>query len=146
MLLSPPLAEVMHLCVVEWRPAAYAEWRGSSAARHMRLELALQPVASGAPLQAVTRIELRWQYEWRGWRRLRGAVPAAHFAARAAGEQAAAGIAAAFAEGRHLAYRPAEVTTTHIAGPPMLTDAVPLSATTVLPGSAVLPAEDISAA
>ena len=153
MLLSPPLAEVLHMCIVEWRPPAYAEWRGSSAARHMRLELALHAVTPDAQ-QAVTRVELRWQYEWRGWRRLRGAVPAAHVAARAAGEQAAARIAAAFAEGRHLAYRPGEApntSNTPIAGPPMLADAVPVSATTLLPGgSAVLPAvplaEDISAA
>ena len=149
LLLSPPLAEVLHLCVVEWRPPAYAEWRGSSAARHMRLELSLQR-SPDAP-QAVTRVELRWQYEWRGWRRLRGAVPEAHLAARAAGTQAAVRVAAAFAEGRHLAYRPAEAPTTPIAGPPMLADAVPVSATTVLPGSAVsvaaaVLAEDISAA
>ena len=148
LLLSPPLAEVLHLCVVEWRPPAYAEWRGSSSARHMRLQLSLQRSADEP--QAVTRVELRWQYEWRGWRRLRGAVPAAHVAARAAGEQAAACIAAAFAEGRQLANRSAEAPTTPIAGPPMLADAVPVSATTVLPGSEVLPAvplaKDISAA
>ena len=142
---------MLHLCVVEWRPPAYVEWRGSSAARHLRLELALHR-SPDAP-QAVTRVELRWQYEWRGWRRLRGAVPAAHAAARAAGEHAAARIAAAFAEGRHLANRPAEAPTTPIAGPPVLADAVPVSITTIgelplpLP-SAVLPAvpfEDIHA-
>ena len=147
LLLSPPLAEVLHLCVVEWRPLAYAEWRGSSAARHLRLELSLQR-SPDAP-HAVTRVELRWSYEWRGWRRLKGAVPAAHVAARAVGEQAAARIAAAFAQGLHLAYRPAEAPTTPIAGPPTLADAVPVSVTTVLPSSAVpehaVPLEDIHA-
>jgi hypothetical protein len=110
----------------------------------MRLELLLQR-SPDAP-QAATRVELRWSYEWRGWRRLKGAVPAAHVAARAVGEQAAARIAAAFAQGLHLAYRPAEAP---VAGRTTLADAVPVSVTTVLPGSAVpelaVPLEDIHA-
>lgn len=143
LLLSPPLAEVLHLCVVEWRPLAHAEWRGSSAARHMRLELSLQR-SPDAP-QAVTRIELRWSYEWRGWRRLKGAVPAAHVAARAVGEQAAARIAAAFAQGLHLAYRPAEAPV--VASPTTLAGAIPVSVTTVLPTvpELAVPLEDIHA-
>ena len=149
LLLSPPLAEVLHMCVVVWRPPAYAEpayaeWRGSSAARHLRLELSMQRLPD-AP-QAVTRVELRWSYEWRGWRRLTGAVPAAHVAARAVGEQAAARIAAAFAQGLHLPVRPAAAP---VAGPTTLADAVPVSVTTVLPGSAspelAVPLEDIHA-
>ena len=137
LLLSPPLAEVLHLCVVEWRPPAYAEWRGSSAARHMRLDLSL--LRSPTAPQAVTRVELRWSYEWRGWRRLKGAVPAAHVAARAVGEQAAARIAAAFAQGLHLA--------SVVASPPTLAHPVPVSVTTVLPAvpELAVPLEDIHA-
>lgn len=141
LLLSPPLAEVLHLCVVEWRPTSYAEWRGSSAARHLRLELALQR-SPASPL-AATYVQLRWTWEWRGWRRLKGALPAAHTAARAVGEQATARIAAAFAQGLHLAYHPAEAppTTPALLANPMS----PAVAVMPEPAVAVVPADTVPA-
>jgi hypothetical protein len=67
----------------------------------MRIGLLLRP-SPEAPAHA-TRVELRWTWEWRGWRRLPGAAPAAHAAARAVGLQAEGTIAAAFEAGRHTA-------------------------------------------
>jgi hypothetical protein len=81
---------------------AQVEWRGSGAQRVMRLALLLRPspAAAGAPGRT-TRVELRWAWEWRGWRRLPGAAAAAHAAARAVAAQGELSIPAAFAAGRH---------------------------------------------
>jgi hypothetical protein len=83
--------------------ACQVEWRGSGATRHMHIALRLRPSPVAPTRVGVTRCELRWTWEWRGWRRLPGAAPAAHAAERAVGLQAEATIAAAFAEGRHIA-------------------------------------------
>jgi hypothetical protein len=67
----------------------------------MRLALLLRPSPLGTPPGRTTRVEMRWAWEWRGWRRLPGAAASAHAAARAVAAQAELSIPAAFAAGRH---------------------------------------------
>jgi hypothetical protein len=73
-----PLADLMRCRVAAYEPPLYVEWHCQGALRTLRLA-----VGVSTPSEGMVRVQVRWAWVWRGWRRVPGVARAAHRAAYA---------------------------------------------------------------
>lgn len=81
------LADLMRCRVHAYEPPYYVEWHCQGALRTLRLA-----VGVSTPSEGTVRVQVRWAWVWRGWRRVPGVARAAHRAAYAVADAARDGL------------------------------------------------------
>ena len=80
-----PLADLMRCRVTTYEPPHLVEWRCQGTQRILRLAVCVT-----APAADTVRVQVRWAWLWKGWRRVPGAARASHQAAYAVAASAKA--------------------------------------------------------